>query len=345
MKKLLSLSLATVSVLVIAFAIQFGIYHFADATVTGWLWGGSEEANDQTIDGNETGLGWISVSSTNCDTDGDGTQNTDTCPGNADPVSSYQLSIPESDGNVTGYAWSENIGWIDFDPAGPYPGTPDQSAYQEGDWLKGWARISGIATEAANSNSGGWQGWIKLSGTAQDGTDYGINLNDLSNNAYAWSDELGWIDFSQISNSSDTTGVALTATPSQVSLAEGETLSEQTTLDWTISGISPSYCTASGGHWADTDANKSTTGGSESVTVDMSPTIFQLECFDSADNLVGSDSVQVNAYCNANNCDDSDSCSLSSFFLTGSACSDQCTTSADCGGSDSGSGSWREIAP
>jgi hypothetical protein len=28
---------------------------------------------------------------------------------------------------MTGYAWSENIGWIDFAPSGPYPATPNYS--------------------------------------------------------------------------------------------------------------------------------------------------------------------------------------------------------------------------
>ena len=35
----------------------------------------------------------------------------------------YGVNI-ENDGNLTGYAWSENIGWIDFNPSGPYPTCP-----------------------------------------------------------------------------------------------------------------------------------------------------------------------------------------------------------------------------
>ena len=30
----------------------------------------------------------------------------------------------EANGNVTGYAWSE-IGWIQYNPAGPYPSAPN----------------------------------------------------------------------------------------------------------------------------------------------------------------------------------------------------------------------------
>ena len=33
-----------------------------------------------------------------------------------------------TDGNMIGHAWSSNIGWIDFDPVGPYPQVPNYSA-------------------------------------------------------------------------------------------------------------------------------------------------------------------------------------------------------------------------
>lgn len=189
------------------------------AEVTGWLWGGSEDATiggrtctygvDATDpackDGNETGVGWISMSRKNCDPDGDGiveggsspgTKYLD-CPG-GQPITqstSYGVVIPDDNTNVTGYAWSENLGWIDFNPAGPYPSTTPNYNYsvkRNGDYLEGWARI--VSIPQAGTNAGGWQGWIKMRGS-----NYGVQISKMSNDqsTYAWSDELGWIDFKQ----------------------------------------------------------------------------------------------------------------------------------------------------
>ncbi|MFO7806875.1 MAG: hypothetical protein R6V40_00420, partial [Candidatus Moraniibacteriota bacterium] len=214
-KKKLLLSLLVIPV--VAFAVQIGVFKLVKADhaynsaihhVTGWLWGGSEDdsisdSSIGTTDGNETGVGWGSVSS-------------DKESGGA----SYQVNIPfwdcgdTGDCNVTGYAWHggdgdddnnpEGLGWIDFNPSGPYPSSPNHSAKREGnsDKLTGWARVVGIQQELAVGNSGGWEGWIKMSGTADDGTSYGVDLSDLEN-SYAWNEEnsdggLGWISFEKL---------------------------------------------------------------------------------------------------------------------------------------------------
>lgn len=199
------------------------------AEVTGWLWGGSEDAtiggrtctygvdaNDPACkDGNETGVGWISMSRKNCNPTGDGTTeggaalnpNYPDCPDNQ-PVTrdaNYGVIIPDANGNVTGYAWSENLGWISFKET-DLIGCPTMpcNARKDGDYLYGWARIMGIVqagTDPITGNSGGWQGWIKLKGTTQGGQDYGVELDKMDGNkdthTYAWSNELGWIDFGQ----------------------------------------------------------------------------------------------------------------------------------------------------
>jgi len=71
-------------------------------------------------------------------------------------TSNYGVNIDGS-GNFSGYAWSENIGWINFAPTGPYPTTPNYSAKydSETDNITGWAKA-----EAADGN--GWDGWILL---------------------------------------------------------------------------------------------------------------------------------------------------------------------------------------
>lgn len=100
--------------------------------------------------------------------------------------SNYGVNI-NSSGNFSGYAWSENIGWISFAPAGPYPSTPNYSAKVNtgtGE-VSGWARVL--------SYGGGWDGWIKMRGT-----NYGISINKDTGNfsGWAWSDMvIGWINF------------------------------------------------------------------------------------------------------------------------------------------------------
>jgi len=99
----------------------------------------------------------------------------------------YGVHINE-DGTFSGYAWSENIGWIDFAPASGYPADPQYSAKVDtatGE-VSGWAR--------ALSYGDGWDGWIKM----RDGS-YGVSINfstgDFS--GFAWgSDVVGWISFS-----------------------------------------------------------------------------------------------------------------------------------------------------
>jgi hypothetical protein len=70
----------------------------------------------------------------------------------------------ESDGDLVGYAWSENIGWIQFGGLSGFPVTPYESnsnAKLTGQTLSGWARaVAGISGD----NRGGWDGWIALKG-------------------------------------------------------------------------------------------------------------------------------------------------------------------------------------
>lgn len=141
----------------------------------GWLWGGSDDGA-----GNSTGIGWVSMNNTNFTPAG---------------AVSYGVNIPSTDGPLSGYAWSENIGWVSFNP-GDLTGCPAGTcaAQRIGNNIQGWARIVGIKDALATGNSGGWQGWVKLSGT-----NYGVSINGTNLQGYAWSDELGWIDFSKAS--------------------------------------------------------------------------------------------------------------------------------------------------
>lgn len=72
----------------------------------------------------------------------------------------------EADGDLVGYAWSENIGWIQFGgltiadmPTTTYE--PKSQAKLTGDTLSGWAQA--VAGKSGD-NRGGWDGWIALKG-------------------------------------------------------------------------------------------------------------------------------------------------------------------------------------
>lgn len=153
----------------------------------GWLWGGGTELDGAFPgDGTNTNVRWISMNSTDT----------------ASAVD-YGVNIPMSDGDLSGEAWSggddsgPGLGYITFD-ASRLGGCPSGtcSARRIGDQLEGWARFEQIA--AAGANSGGWSGWISLSGVAQNGSSYGVSIDSATGqmSGYAWSDELGWIDFS-----------------------------------------------------------------------------------------------------------------------------------------------------
>ncbi|TSC96584.1 MAG: hypothetical protein Athens071426_365 [Parcubacteria group bacterium Athens0714_26] len=51
----------------------------------------------------------------------------------------YKVTV-DNDGNLTGWAWSENIGWIMFNPPGSYPETPNYSSKVSDSKIVGWAR-------------------------------------------------------------------------------------------------------------------------------------------------------------------------------------------------------------
>jgi hypothetical protein len=179
--------------------IQAGTEHSG----RGWLGGWTQDG-----DGNFTGVGWISMNNTNCDTNDDGKSEGGTeCPAAGTVVPKYGVNIPSGNDPVTGYAWmnaggnpdnglQNGIGWIDFNPQDhcvEAPTIPNISIgqYQAFDChptsdpglncggqggvarvaginLQGCARIVSIAQATVGGNSGGWQGWIKLKGTTQD---------------------------------------------------------------------------------------------------------------------------------------------------------------------------------
>ncbi|KKQ20539.1 MAG: hypothetical protein US33_C0016G0002 [Parcubacteria group bacterium GW2011_GWC1_36_9] len=103
------------------------------------------------------------------------------------------------DGTLVGYAWSSNIGWIQFGGLSGFPsggGTQAQNANLNDDNLKGWAR-------ALSADGNGWDGWISFSGAG-----YGVTLTDVNFTGYAWgSNVVGWIDMGIVIVSSPTCSI------------------------------------------------------------------------------------------------------------------------------------------
>ena len=111
-------------------------------------------------------------------------------------------------GNITGHAWSSNIGWIQFGGLSDYPGQGYDAVvdYSSGK-VSGWARacagtILGDCS-SMNSRQDGWDGWIELSGASHTSPilngSGGVTFNKTTGifNGYAWGGPVvGWINFS-----------------------------------------------------------------------------------------------------------------------------------------------------
>ncbi|MCR4285957.1 MAG: hypothetical protein NUW00_03640 [Candidatus Kaiserbacteria bacterium] len=94
-------------------------------------------------------------------------------------------------GDMSGYAWSEHIGWISFNESDGSHIAPRFDKVSGA--VTGWARA---LSPASGVNTGGWDGWISLSGTATDGSSYGVVATGADWEDFAWgSDVVGWISF------------------------------------------------------------------------------------------------------------------------------------------------------
>jgi len=158
-RAMIKIKIKIIFILTAVFLFGFGLYlaQAAENSLEGYAW--SEN------------IGWISF---NC-------SNNNSCA-----VVDYSVKINEANGKFSGYAWSENLGWIDFSPNPSYPAQPNKSAeldFSTGQ-TSGWARIVSLKDYSDS-------GWIKMSGS-----NYGVVLNSGIFDGFAWSDEIGWIDFS-----------------------------------------------------------------------------------------------------------------------------------------------------
>lgn len=168
-------------------------FSFADsaAELTGWAW--SEN------------IGWLSVNSKNCDANNDGLSDgtPSGCPSAGTPIAQYAVTR-QANGDLTGYAWSEHIGWVRFDPSGPYPGSPNKSSRVPNvGAASGWFRA--LATDSS------WDGWMKFDSGGNYGS--GVTLGGPQGTTlqgYAWgSDVVGWIHMSGTTQGGNAYGVSI----------------------------------------------------------------------------------------------------------------------------------------
>jgi len=326
------------SLIVLVISAVLGLAFFVSKTQAGtgenglgWLWGGSDDGGAPL---NNTGIGWVSMNNTT----GGG-------------ANSYGVNIPATDGAVTGYAWSENVGWISFNSA-DIAGCPDGNcvAQRSGNNLTGWARIVGIETELAAGNSGGWQGWIKLNGTG-----YGVDITKMdgtgNNKTYAWSDELGWIDFSKASlnvtyslkicydctNSSSRLGSLALIKGSSYNAKACKVVSTEATCNGT------DLTSAAGISWtSDNNTNVSVDNSSNKGKItgnEIGPANVNVS--DSVSGLSDTLNVTVNpvsAYCGDRSCNGGENCSpTGNENSNGGQCFKDCGKCVDA--------NWREVSP
>jgi hypothetical protein len=170
------------------FLINFSRLETAKAgsehNLSGWAW---SEA-----------IGWISFNSKNCDANGDGRSDGSPvgCPPTGTSIANYGVNVA-SNGDMSGYAWSESIGWISFNagdvsgcPSAPCAPTLNRTTGE----VSGWARacagtVNGDCTGASRTD--GWDGWIHLRGA-----NYGVSVSGCDWDGWAWgSNVVGWIHF------------------------------------------------------------------------------------------------------------------------------------------------------
>jgi len=148
--------------------------------VYGWAWSDN--------------IGWMSFNCKN-DYNGNGTMGPDYMAELEDRCddSNYGVDIATSTGIFSGYAWSDNIGWISFNqsdltncPSAPCNASVNLTTGK----ITGWAKAIN-ATPGDND-----YGWISL-----DGTNYGLNIGDGYFHNHAWgggpNDKavIGWASF------------------------------------------------------------------------------------------------------------------------------------------------------
>lgn len=198
----------------------------ADQTVTFNLTilGVSQSGNLEGFAWSDT-AGWISFSSKDCDANNNGFIDGGLCGGDdsTDAVTLYGVEMDLDTNNLSGYAWSDNVGWITFGNGvpgdadyGDISGCPSGTCQPrlDVDEFKGWARACSVFSNGCAgplkppTETGGWDGWISLNCSntgsclvanppiAASASDYKVSYTAPNLSGWAWGSEVtGWISF------------------------------------------------------------------------------------------------------------------------------------------------------
>jgi hypothetical protein len=249
---------------------------------------------------NETsgGMGWLSFNCVNED-------------GTCVVGDNYGVNIDSITKNISGYAWSNNYGWLKFGGLSNFPtggGTSPTNAKFTGTVLNGnfngsisgWARFCAPSANpdscsgfVINDQNGGWDGWVSLSGSTPN---YGITVTNNILSGFAWGGNdndkniIGWIDLSGVVIGDNQAYLDFYALPSPV-FAPNVT----TQLRWNaLNGVTFTSCIADSDTVNPTHPNPSLVtgwGGLQSsvtpavLTVNLlegvyNPTYYKITCID-----------------------------------------------------------------
>jgi len=175
-----------------------------------------------------------------------------------------------ADDTMTGYGWSDNLGWLKFGgfPANSFPtngsGTTASNAKIVNGTLLGWARFcagtkNGDCSTMEN-HPDGWDGWISLGGITKDGSPYTISYEEKMFNGFAWGNEVvGWFNWRPYNACEDAEGNPLSVCleeepfgfdlsleldpPGPVTLSKGETSSDLPLTVTMTTGVEPEEVT------------------------------------------------------------------------------------------------------
>lgn len=280
----------------------------------GYAWGSdytdiNNNSTQNIPEETQGGVGWISF---NCLND----------PSSCGIAENYGVNINPTTLDVTGYAWSNNYGWIKFGGLSGFPtgnttvsnnakfvGTYNAGVFNG--YLTGWARFCSPASNPdsclgfiTSDKNGGWDGWISLKGKTSGNVDYGVLVTNNIFSGYAFggsngtgtpanSNNVGWISFSGTSPNYDvrvaanTTVLDFYASPSPT-FAPNFT----TTLNW--KSLNPNFtfssCVLSGGTTG-TYNSPAIPNAKPNVVVSTNPTSFTLTCTSGGNQYVSTISV------------------------------------------------------
>jgi hypothetical protein len=166
--------LAVILILSCLFFLAEGIAANAGSghNVSGWAW--------------SSNIGWISFNSDNCDPDNNGFSNgASGCPAAGTAITNYGGNFDPNTGEMSGFAWSNNIGWIKLNPTSEFPGNPAYGAKLDkisgiiSGWIRACAGMSG-GTCLGAARDDGWDGWIKMTTSGLHSVSVGVNSLSVS---------------------------------------------------------------------------------------------------------------------------------------------------------------------